>query len=198
MNGQSKFLLFRNTSRSREQQSMHKSRTASISLTATLILTLCVACQKTSESTDSGRKAEQSSNFANTTDADKAVDGNTAGNYTDGSISITGLDRNAWWQVDLGSSSEISSIDVWNRTDCCPERLADYWVFVSDTPFAPADTPSTLQSRQGTWSNHQTMAPSPSTTIPVNSKARYVRVQLAGENYLSLAEVKVNKKSGVQ
>jgi NedA-like, galactose-binding domain len=176
---------------------MHKFRFASIPLTAVVISILCVACQRTESGGPTGKNPGQSSDYLSHTSADKAVDGNTDGDAKSGSISVTGLDRNAWWQIDLGSSSEISSIDVWNRTDCCAERLADYWVFVSDTPFAPGDTPSTLQSRQDTWSNHQTSAPSPSTTIPVNSKGRYVRVQLAGENYLSLAEVKVNKKSGV-
>jgi len=41
------------------------------------------------------------------------------------------------------------------------------------------------------WNNHQTTAPNPSTTIPVNTTGRYVRVQLNGANYLNLAEVQV-------
>jgi hypothetical protein len=70
--------------------------------------------------------------------------------------------------------------------------LSDYWVFVSDTPFAPTDTPATLQVRPSTWSNHQTTYPSPSTAIPSNNvQGRYVRVQLSGTNFLSLAEVQV-------
>jgi len=82
---------------------------------------------------------------------------------------------------------------IWNRTDCCGERLGDYWVFISNTPFTAADTPATLQNRAGTWATHHTVAPNPSTTIPLtNVQGRYVRVQLAGVNYLSLAEVQVN------
>jgi hypothetical protein len=157
---------------------------------------MCVGCNQTPEGdgSASGKNTTQSSNFAEANTADKAADGNTDGNYNNGSLAITKLDKNAWWQIDLGSSIEIESIDVWNRTDCCPERLSDFWVFVSDTPFAPGDTPSSLESRQSTWSNHQTTAPSPSSTIPVNSKGRYVRIQLTGENYLSLAEVAIKKK----
>ena len=99
---------------------------------------------------------------------------------------------NPWWQVDLGASSSIGSVVVWNRTDCCGARLSDYWVFVSDTPFVGTDTPATLQSRTGTFSSHQTTAPSPSTAIPVNASGRYVRVQLnSTANFLSLAEVQV-------
>jgi uncharacterized protein YkwD len=137
--------------------------------------------------------ATQSSTYASgVTIAAKAVDGNTDGKYADGSLSHTNLDANAWWQVDLGASATVDSIVVWNRTDCCGARLSDYWVFVSNTPFSPTDTPTTLQSRAGTWSSHQTVQPNPSTTITVpGAPGRYVRVQLSSTNYLSLAEVQV-------
>jgi hypothetical protein len=138
------------------------------------------------------KTAAQSSNYSPSTIASKAVDGNTDGAFADGSVSTTNLDANAWWQVDLGSSTTLGSIVVWNRTDCCGDRLSDYWVFVSDTPFLASDTPTTLESRAGTWSSHQTVQPNPSTTISVPSaQGRYVRVQLSGANYLSLAEVQV-------
>jgi hypothetical protein len=92
----------------------------------------------------------------------------------------------------LGASSPIGSIVIWNRTDsCCMNRLSDYWVFVSDSPFSATDTPALLQSRPGTWSGHQTAAPNPSTTVLAVTQGRYVRVQLTGANYLSLAEVQV-------
>jgi hypothetical protein len=138
-----------------------------------------------------GKTATQSSTYDSRTGASNAVDGNTDGNYFHGSISHTNLDANAWWQVDLGTSSVIGSISIWNRTDCCTERLNDYWVFVSDTPFLSSDTPATLQNRAGTWSSHQTGSPNPSTAITLNAQGRYVRVQLSGTNYLALAEVQV-------
>jgi hypothetical protein len=138
-----------------------------------------------------GKTATQSSTYSAQSVASNAVDGNTDGNYYHGSITATNLDANAWWQVDLGSSASVSSISIWNRTDCCPDRLNDYWVFVSNTPFGPSDTPATLQNRAGTWSNHQIGYPNPSTSITLNAQGRYVRVQLSGANYLSLAEVQV-------
>jgi hypothetical protein len=141
-----------------------------------------------------GKPATQSSTlggFDSMTGAFSAVDGNTYGSFYHASVSHTNLDANAWWQVDLGSSATLGSITIWNRTDCRAERLNDYWVFVSDTPFGPSDTPATLQSRAGTWRGHQTGYPNPSTGITVNAQGRYVRVQLSGTNYLSLAEVQV-------
>ena len=123
--------------------------------------------------------------------ANAAVDGNTDGNFFDGSVTHTNFETSPWWQVDLGTSTSVNSIVIWNRTDCCGTRLTDYWVFVSDTPFTAFDTPFALQNRPGTWSSHQLAAPSPSSTIAVGSQGRYVRVQLTGTNNLSLAEVQV-------
>jgi hypothetical protein len=139
-----------------------------------------------------GKAATQSSTFPGyaSDGASSAVDGNTDGNFSDGSVTATNLDPNPWWEVDLGASAAVSSIVIWNRTDCCGSRLGDYWVFVSDTPFLATDTPATLQFRAGTFSSHQTSAPNPSTTM-AGAQGRYVRVQLSFANYLSLAEVQV-------
>jgi hypothetical protein len=140
-----------------------------------------------------GKPAVQSSTLAGapTAIASSAVDGNSDGSFFNGSVTATNLDSNAWWQVDLGGSASISSIVIFNRTDCCSSRLSDFWVFVSDTPFLASDTPATLQNRVGTFVSHQTSAPNPSTTITLNTQGRYVRVQLSGADYLSLAEVQV-------
>jgi hypothetical protein len=140
-----------------------------------------------------GKAATQSSTFPGyaSAGAGSAVDGSTDGNFFDGSVTATNADPNAWWQVDLGSSATVNAIVVWNRTDCCGTRLGDYWVFVSNTPFLRTDTPATLQNRAGTFASHQTAAPDPSTTITAGAQGRYVRVQLTGTDYLSLAEVQV-------
>jgi hypothetical protein len=140
-----------------------------------------------------GKTATQSSTFAAypSAVASSAIDGKTDGTFGAGSVTHTYGEANAWWQVDLGSSAAIGSIRIWNRTDCCSDRLSDYWVFVSDLHFAANDTPATLQGRAGTWSSHQTSFPNPSATSTVNAVGRYIRVQLTGTNYLSLAEVEV-------
>jgi hypothetical protein len=140
-----------------------------------------------------GKPAAQSSTLSgqDTASARAAVDGNTDGNFFNGSVTHTNLETNPWWQVDLGVSVPIHSIAIWNRTDCCSDRLQDYWVFVSDAPFSPSDTPATLKNRAGTWRIHQTASSHPSTRITAGAQGRYIRVQLSGTNYLSLAEVQV-------
>jgi hypothetical protein len=140
-----------------------------------------------------GKPAKQSSIYPDrTTGAMRAVDGSTDGNFLHGSVTATTLEANAWWEVDLGRSTPMGSVVIWNRTDCCMERLNDFWVFVSDSPFRANEIPAALASRAGTWGNHQTAAPAPSVRIPTPGvRGRYVRVQLSGTNYLSLAEVQV-------
>jgi hypothetical protein len=41
-------------------------------------------------------------------------------------------EQGAWWQVDLGGKKKISQIIIYNRTDCCVDRLSNYQVSVSD------------------------------------------------------------------
>lgn len=82
-----------------------------------------------------GKTAEQSS--TNTTGvgaADLAIDGNTSGEWSDdvdeNSVTRTNIESEAWWQVNLGEDYEIGDIVIWNRTDCCTDRLTNFDVFV--------------------------------------------------------------------
>src|SRR5882757_2731245 len=136
-------------------------------------------------------KAASESSTAFDSPAAHAVDGNTAGSYGAGSLSHTDLDQQAWWQVDLGSAQSLSSINLWNRTDCCAERDTDYWVFVSSTPFDHSLTPEQQAAQPGVWSSHQPGTIGRPTKIPASTTGQYVMVQLAGTNYLSLSEVQV-------
>jgi len=167
-----------------------------VQLSGTDILSLAEVQVNTGGGTGGGGTASQSSTFPGSPAASAAIDGRTDGNYFDGSVTATNMENNPWWQEDLGSSQSISSITIWNRTDCCGSRLSDYWVFVSNTPFSAADTPATLANRAGTFASHQTTAPSPSTTIAVNTTGQFVRVQLSSPNILSLAEVQVATGGG--
>jgi hypothetical protein len=138
-----------------------------------------------------GRAASQSST-AFGAPASHAVDGDTNGSYFHGSLSHTDYNTNAWWQVDLGDvPQKIQAINIYNRTDCCADRLTDYWIFASATPFDTGLTPTRQAAQPGVWSNHQTTTAGTPTRIPANATGRYVMVQLSGTNYLALAEVQV-------
>src|SRR5262249_55935006 len=77
-----------------------------------------------------GKTATQSST-AFGGDAARAVDGNVDGDFFAGSVTSTEHEAQAWWQVDLGAMTDIGEVVIYNRTDCCSERLADFDVLVS-------------------------------------------------------------------
>ena len=110
--------------------------------------------------------------------ASRAIDGNTNGVWSNGSVTHTASSNNAWWQVRLAESSDINQIVIHNRTDrCCHTRLSNYTV-------------SVLNNNGNTvWSQSYSGSPSPTNTININETARTVRVSLNGT--LSLAEVQV-------
>ena len=140
-----------------------------------------------------GKTATQSSTRSGG-DAGHAVDGNTDGAFGDGSVTHTNdnpIDNNPWWQVDLGSSQNVSTVQLWNRTDCCGTRLSNFYVFASNSPFTSTD-PTTTAGQSGVRSYQQSTAVGTDQSIPIGITARYIRVQLVGNsNPLSLAEVQV-------
>lgn len=133
------------------------------------------------------RTASQSSDYpAAGITADRALNGN----FTD--LTHTQLEAQPWWQVDLGSVSFIDTIKLWNRTDGGQDRLSNFYVFVSNTPFQSNNLTQT-QNQAGVASYYmagQAGTPSIINMTP-NQTGRYVRVQLVGSNYLSLVELQV-------
>ncbi len=122
--------------------------------------------------------------------ASAAVDGNTTGEWESGSVASTEATLNAWWQVDLGSVQDVSTVKLWNRTDCCSQRLGNYYVLVSSSAFQSTNLLTTL-TQPGVSSVYQATANAGAATISVGKPGRYVRVQLAGTDFLSLGEVQV-------
>lgn len=123
-------------------------------------------------------------------DAWHAVDGNTNGNYFAGSVTHTLGGSQDWWQVDLGGSYAIQSVRVWKRTDCCADESSNFYVFVSDVPFASTDLAATL-GQAGVSAYYTPGQAGTPTTLPAARTGRYVRVQRASQGILSLAEVEV-------
>jgi hypothetical protein len=132
-----------------------------------------------------GRPTTQSSTAYGGSSA-RAVDGNVDGNYSDGSVTHTDLESQPWWQVDLGPQSVVATapapwvelVEIYNRTDCCADRLTNFNVWSSIDGSQWVVYPVTGQ------------AGSP-TRVLIEHYARYIKVQLTGTNYLSLAEVTV-------
>jgi hypothetical protein len=147
------------------------------------------ATPESSASVARGKPASQSSQ-AYAAPAGRAVDGNSDGDYNRGSVTHTDSEREAWWQVDLGVSHRIDRVAVWNRTDCCAERLSKFYVLVSDAPFSASSLQAVL-SQPGVSHYYVDGVAARPTEIRIARTGRYVRVQLTGTNFLSLAEVDV-------
>ncbi len=140
-----------------------------------------------------GRPAAQSTEYPYiSAPATRATDGNTDGNFYDGSVSLTNYgwtyesagSPGQYWFVDLGAEHLIDSVNIANRTDCCSEMLSHYnilawssatseWMVVSD--HSQTDTTGELFITQ-----------------PMGMvKTQYVMIGKTDPNYLSLAEVQV-------
>jgi len=133
------------------------------------------------------KPTEQSSTYENDLDEygpSRAVDGKfkTFSHSSDPSTGVT-----TWWQVDLEDLYEITGIVIFNRQDCCFERLNDFWIRLID-----ADG-STVDERYITTAvNYYTEAYG----WKENILARYVRVDMPykDDGYLHMAEVQVYGK----
>ena len=150
--------------------------------TATVVITVGVGTTNLAF----GKPATQSSNYYKTDRyrASQAVNGNTMGVWYTSSITHTQYEQGAWWQVDLGSKKDIKQIIIYNRTDCCVNRLSNYQVSISNK----ADFST------HTYQQDFHVAPNPRKIIQLDAsgkQGRYVRIQLLDKDYLSLAEVQV-------
>ena len=115
--------------------------------------------------------------------ANLAIDGDTNGNFLDGSVASTSWEYNPSWSVYFDSPKLIGKIKVYNRNDCCQHRLSDFYVDIYDEDNNPI----------WRWS-HGGGTPDDVTTIPVlpSKLGSRVRILVLGDNrILSLAEVEI-------
>ncbi len=128
---------------------------------------------------------------------ERAIDGNTNGNWGNSSLSHTAQgDAAPWWQVDLGEMLPLESIVLWNRSDCCWTRLSNFQVAVLD--FEAEEVWSDVYYTEGTG-----YVPADGLVIelPEETEGQIVRIDILGpstpngsgvqEMYVSLAEVQV-------
>jgi hypothetical protein len=121
-----------------------------------------------------GKPAQQSSVYSAVYSPDKGVDGRKDNFFH------TLSEPNPWWQVDLQDNYQLSYIMLYNRTDCCSERGRTVHVLLS---------PNGIN-----WETIYTNNGNTFQQLRVEAggrRARYVRVQLAEQNYLHLQEVEV-------
>lgn len=63
-------------------------------------------------------------------DASRAVDGNTSGEFGLNTVTHTddqvALGSPVFWETSLGGDFQINEVALWNRTDCCGQRLGNF------------------------------------------------------------------------
>jgi hypothetical protein len=113
---------------------------------------------------------------------EKAVDGNTDENFWDGSVTHTYNNPGEWWEVDLEDEHTITGVTIWNRFDCCSERLTNFdiehWVWGTGWVTDMTSTASTAGV----------------SVVPIsldNVSSEWLLIRKTDSNYLSLAEVQV-------
>jgi hypothetical protein len=86
--------------------------------------------------------------------AERAVDGNTNGDFNAHSVTHTAVSTDPWWEVDLGGEGEIEKVVLWNRTDGnLEQRLEGFVVELLDA------------NRQVVWSQTPQEVPAPSLAL---------------------------------
>ena len=108
---------------------------------------------------------------------EKAINGITKGDVSD--ITATNCEANPWWEVVVPNVS-VSRIKIWNRQDCCKERL--YGAKIK------------LNLADGTWKTVATYPSDPSASKEFNigrvDGVKRIKVVVEGHHkWLSLSEV---------
>ncbi|XP_025080331.1 fucolectin-like [Pomacea canaliculata] len=118
--------------------------------------------------------------------ADKAVDGNTDGDISHYSCTHTNDSYNNWWKVDLMGFYNITSVQLFTRTDCCPWRLQNFEVRVSDLD--PTTFPSVEGQRCVFFSQQVDVAGTLlNCTRPITG--RFVSLYKAADGALTICEI---------
>lgn len=115
-------------------------------------------------------------------DASLAIDGNTDGNYNNGSVTHTDVvTEGTWWMLTFDEPYVIGQIAVYNRTGSNEERLSNFTIEVLD------------ENGQVVFTQTITNTPDPSITINTGDiEGKQVRIlQNLTDTPLSLAEVEV-------
>ncbi|XP_071941033.1 uncharacterized protein [Antedon mediterranea] len=138
--------------------------------------------------------AKQSSTLRPGRDATKAIDGNKNGIMDKNSCTHTGCvngegPQDPWWYADLGRQTFISKIVLYNREDCCGERLIGADIRVGNDNVSPF----TGNSKCGTVTS--SMIGSNRIVFVCNKPIRghYITVRLPGTMCLSICEIEAEE-----
>jgi len=127
--------------------------------------------------------------------AKKAVDGNTNGDFWQGNSCTHTKNEKSWWRVNLGRKYEIEKVTIWNRADCCADRLSGAKIQVKDSKQNGKLTGSCGDAKTGlTKDTTQTAQCTRSSSMEAEVASKYPmgdQVYIEAKHVLTLCEVKV-------
>ncbi len=124
----------------------------------------------------------------------RANDGNTDGQYfTGSSVMHTLFEVRPWWQVNLVSQRVVNQVEVYNRLDCCTNRLTGFYIVVSANPLPATFSLAALSAPGVAYQEYSGGAfTTPRTLVfPGGVTGQYVRLWSKNTDYLHVAEVRV-------
>ena len=112
----------------------------------------------------------------------RAIDGNTNGIWGAGTTTHTN-GAPSWWEVDLQNTYDIGTVVLWNRLDCCSERLTNFTVSI-----LAAD--GTVNWEEAFLTAGERIDGPNFTIDGIEAEGHYLRIAMPGP-ILSLAEVQI-------
>ncbi|XP_028435570.1 uncharacterized protein LOC114556735 [Perca flavescens] len=117
---------------------------------------------------------------------ERAIDGNRASDYGQGSCSVTNNDLKPWWRLDLLKTYQINTVTITNRADCCPERINGAEIRIGNS----LNDNGNNNPRCAVISSIN--AGTSQTFVCNGMEGRYVNIVIPGrQEYLTLCEVEV-------
>uniref|UniRef100_G3NQU6 Fucolectin tachylectin-4 pentraxin-1 domain-containing protein n=1 Tax=Gasterosteus aculeatus aculeatus TaxID=481459 RepID=G3NQU6_GASAC len=117
---------------------------------------------------------------------ERAIDGNRASIWEQGSCTHTQGEMKPWWRLDLQKTYNVDTVTITNRRDCCHERINDAEIRIGSSL-------SDNGNNNPRCAVISSLAAGASQTFRCNGmEGRYVNVVIPGRTeYLTLCEVEV-------
>ena len=126
--------------------------------------------------------ATQSSTASNAK-ASRATDGNTDTTFSKNSCTATKQEESPWWSVDLERQYTLKSVTVYNRGDCCGDRLNGFEVKVGD---------DSKWAKNAACGGQHSISQGESVSVDCEGKkGRFVSVVVPRKTTLHLCEVRI-------
>ena len=122
--------------------------------------------------------------------ASRAIDGDSNPLWSSGTLTHTADLANSWWEVDLGGTYVIGGVRLFNRGDCCWQRLSNFRVSIFDGTVETYGEDAFVGSGNVAQSGLHIVVP-PNTTRGDRVRVSLLGLNNAGNGFLTLAEVEV-------